>query len=53
MKTLALAVAFATALGACANAPPDLLSPVTANVEGAFDGRHDRRHDPPPCGRSG
>ena len=34
-KCLALAAAFATALGACATAPSDLLTPVTATVEGA------------------
>jgi esterase/lipase superfamily enzyme len=35
MKNIAFAAAFATLLGACANAPSDLLTPVTATVEGA------------------
>ncbi len=35
VKSLALVAAFAAALGACASAPTDLLTPVTATAEGA------------------
>ena len=35
MKIIALFITFAVALGACTTAPTDLLSPVTATVEGA------------------